>query len=84
MSDDEAFLGWMLAEIDRLATRPPAVVGVPMILAVETDAAPPEGRDPVGRDFARALRLMERERGALTSREVAQIVEVLAEREIAG
>ena len=82
MTEDE-LLRWIEAETRRLTERPPATAGVPMILAVEA-GDPPPGQDPVGRDFLRALALLERERGALDSREVAEIVEALAEREIAG
>ena len=83
---DEAFLAGILAEIERLERRPVAEVGVPMFIVPEdlregAEEVPEAGApSALGEDFARAVRLMERHRGELGARDVARIVEVLAER----
>ena len=83
---DDDFLAELLAEMERLAARPIAEVGVPMFLVPEDltapgeDPAEPESPEPLGAVFARAAALLERHRGELSTRDVAAIVEVLAER----
>lgn len=79
---DEAFLAWLDGAAGRFDARPDAVVGVPMILALEAGPDPAPGDDPVGRDFARAVEALERDGRAVGSREVARILEALAEREV--
>ena len=81
----------ILAEIERLAARPVAEVGVPMFLVAEDLAAAPEeavpgglagaAASPLGAAFARAAALLERHRGQLATRDVARIVEMLADRD---
>ena len=85
---DEEFLAELLADMERLGARPVAEIGVPMFLVPEDltgsgppSAAPEGAPSPLGRDFARAAALLERHRGELSARDVAQIVEVLAERD---
>jgi hypothetical protein len=80
---DEEFLAWLDGAAGRFDRRPDEIVGVPMILAVDA-GDPPPGDDPVGADFARAVRLMEARGQAVGSREVARIMEALAEREVGG
>lgn len=85
---DEAELSGILAEIERLGARPVAEIGVPMFLVPEDLSAPPaeefaeadEPPSPLGAAFARAAGLLEHHRGELSARDVAALLEVLAER----
>ena len=81
---DEAFLAWLDAAMGRFDARPDEIVGVPMIVTLDTGDAPPAGDDPVGRDFARAVALLERDGRAVGPLEIARILEALAEREVTG
>lgn len=84
-------LSAILAEIERLAARPVAELGVPMFLVAEDLAAAPEeatpdgiagaAPSPLGAAFARAAALLERHKGRLATRDLARIVEMLAERD---
>lgn len=85
---DEEFLAWIDAAAGRFDARPDEIVGVPMVVALDTGAEPEPGQepgdDPLGRDFARAVTLLRRDGRAVDSYAVARIMEALAEREVAG
>ena len=81
---DAEFLAWLDAGMGRLGARDDEVVGVPMVVALDTGGEPIGGDDPLGRDFARAVRLMEAEGRTVGGPEIALVLEVLAEREVAG
>lgn len=76
---------WLEAEIDRLRALPHAEVGVPMFLIPEdlgsSRPAPrtTPGGEALSRAFDEAVALLEAKRGPLSARDLAAIVEVLAE-----
>ena len=81
---DEAFLAWLDGAAGRFDRRPDEIVGVPMIVALDAGGDPAPADDPVGRDLARAIRLMEARGRTVGPPEIARIMEALAEREIGG
>ncbi len=83
-------IDWLEAEIDRLSSLPLAEVGVPMFLVPEdlfapeaTREAPPEGTD-LSRAFDAAVAGLEARRGPLSPRDLAAVIEVLAEHHFLG
>lgn len=78
-------IDWLEAEMERLSALPVAELGVPMFLVPENLADPdalPQGDGEgmaLSREFDEAVALLEARRGTLTARDLAAVIEVLAE-----
>ena len=75
---------WLEAEIERLSHRPTAEVGIPMFLVPEDLTSQDNGRTDdaqtdLSLEFEQAVAALEERRGPLTARNIAEIIEVLAE-----
>ncbi|SLN74322.1 hypothetical protein [Roseisalinus antarcticus] len=83
-------IDWLEAEIERLSKLPNAEVGVPMFLVPEDlsmsrpPADVPEGGTEISRAFDEAIALLQARRGTLTPRDIAAVIEVLAEHHLLG
>jgi len=84
----QAFIDRLLADMERLGSRPYAEIGVPMFLVAEDLTGAAQDRtnaDPVAGAqlaalFAQAATALRHRKGELTAGDIARLVEVIADR----